>query len=112
MKKFKIEFLHIDGDTREVIIEAYDIEKAKLRFEVNWGLEMKIKNIKLIEEDEKKIVAIDGKAYTKDQLVRMNFLFIGGQWHGSIAKTINGIEIKNLSMTEVLNIGRNNKSSK
>ena len=66
MKKFKIEFLHIDGDTREVIIEAYDIEKAKLRFEVNWGLEMKIKNIKLIEEDEKKIVAIDGKAYTKD----------------------------------------------
>jgi hypothetical protein len=55
---------------------------------------------------EEKIVAVDGKTYTKDKLFRMNFLFIGGELHGSEAKTINGIEIKDLSLSEVLNIGK------
>jgi hypothetical protein len=59
-----------------------------------------------MREEEEKVPAIDGKVYTKDQLFRMNFLFIGGEFHGSEAKTINGIEIKDLSLTEVLNIGK------
>ena len=46
MKKFKVEFLHTDGDNREIIIEAFNEERAKLRFECNWGLDMKILNIK------------------------------------------------------------------
>lgn len=58
--------------------------------------------------EKEKIVAVDGKMYTEDQLYRMNFLFIGGKFHGSEAKTINGIEIKDLSLTEVLNIGKIN----
>lgn len=59
-----------------------------------------------MREEEEKVLAIDGKVYTKDQLFRMNFLFIGGEFHGREAKTINGIEIKDLTMTEVLNIGK------
>jgi len=59
-----------------------------------------------MREEEEKVLAIDGKVYTKDQLFRMNFLFIGGEFHGREAKTINGIEIKDLSLTEVLNIGK------
>ena len=59
-----------------------------------------------MKEEEEKVPAIDGKVYTKDQLVRMNFLFIGGEFHGREAKTINGIEIKDLTMTQVLNIGK------
>lgn len=56
---------------------------------------------------EKTIIAADSKEYTLDKLVRMNFLYIGGEIHGSEIKTINGIEIKNLSMEKVLNIGKN-----
>ena len=46
MKKFKVNFIHTDGDNREIIIEAFNEERAKLRFGVNWGLDMKILNIK------------------------------------------------------------------
>jgi|GEM_PF-3345618 len=42
MRKFKIIFLHTDGDTREIIIDAYNKERAVGRFKVNWGLDMKI----------------------------------------------------------------------
>ena len=45
MKRFIVEFLHVDGDVRTIKIEAYDIERAKLRFIVNWGKEMKILKI-------------------------------------------------------------------
>ena len=45
MKIFIVEFLHVDGDVRTIKIEAYDIERAKLRFIVNWGKEMKILKI-------------------------------------------------------------------
>ncbi len=45
MKKFKVIFLHTDGDTREIIIEAYNIIRAKFRFEVNWAADMKIISI-------------------------------------------------------------------
>ena len=45
MKIFIIEFLHVEGDVRSIKIEAYDLERAKLRFIVNWGKEMKILKI-------------------------------------------------------------------
>ena len=45
MKKFKIQFQHTDNSNREIIIEAFNEERAKLRFEVNWGSDMKILNI-------------------------------------------------------------------
>lgn len=45
MKKFKVFFLHTDEGTREVIVEAFNEERAKLRFEVDWGSDMKILRI-------------------------------------------------------------------
>ena len=45
MKNFKITFLHTDGDTRIIIIQAFNEARARLRFEVNWGLDMKILNV-------------------------------------------------------------------
>lgn len=42
MKKFNVTFLHTDGDTRIISIEAFNEERARLRFEVNWGADMKI----------------------------------------------------------------------
>ena len=45
MKKFKITFLHTDGDTRTITIEAFNEEKARLRFFVNWASDMKILSI-------------------------------------------------------------------
>lgn len=45
MKKFKIQFQHTDNSNREIIIEAFNEERAKLRFEINWGSDMKILNI-------------------------------------------------------------------
>lgn len=42
MKKFAITFLHIDGSTRTVQIEALNIERAVGRFVVNWGTDMEI----------------------------------------------------------------------
>lgn len=45
MKKFKIQFLHTDNSNREIIIEAFNEERAKIRFEVNWGSDMRILNI-------------------------------------------------------------------
>ena len=44
MKKFIITFLHTDGDTRDLPIEAFNEERARLRFWVNWGDDMKILN--------------------------------------------------------------------
>ena len=32
MKKFKIQFQHTDNSNREIIIEAFNEERAKLRF--------------------------------------------------------------------------------
>ena len=54
MKIFIIEFLHVEGDVRSIKIEAYDIERAKLRFIVNWGKEMRILKIKLNDNRNKK----------------------------------------------------------
>ncbi len=34
MKTFKIQFLHTDNSNREITIDAFDEERAKLRFEV------------------------------------------------------------------------------
>lgn len=45
MKKFKVTFIHTDGDTRNITIEAYNKERAILRFYVNWGNEMDVLNI-------------------------------------------------------------------
>lgn len=45
MKTFKVRFLHTDGDTREVTVEAYNIIRAKFRFEVDWGRGIKILKI-------------------------------------------------------------------
>ena len=45
MKDFYITFKHIDGDKRIVKIEAYDEKRAKERFEVNWGMDMVIKDV-------------------------------------------------------------------
>lgn len=45
MKKFEISFLHTDGSTRKIVIEAFDQERAECRFEVNWGTDMKILGI-------------------------------------------------------------------
>jgi len=44
MKKFKITFLHTDGDIREITLEAFNEERAILRFYVNWSKDMKILN--------------------------------------------------------------------
>ncbi len=49
MKKFKVLFLHTDGSNREIIIEAFNSERAALRFEVNWGVDMKILNLSQIK---------------------------------------------------------------
>ena len=57
-------------------------------------------------ETNKKVTAIDGKEYTIDELCRTNFLFIGGEFHGSTIKTINGIPIEKLSLTDVFSIGK------
>ena len=42
MKEFSVTFLHTDGDTRTVEINAFNLERAKMRFEINWGADMKI----------------------------------------------------------------------
>lgn len=42
MKTFEITFLHIDGDIRAIKIDAFNEERARLRFWVNWGDDMKI----------------------------------------------------------------------
>ena len=47
MDRFKVEFLHTDGDIREVFIEAFDAERARGRFECNWGLDMKILSLEI-----------------------------------------------------------------
>jgi len=47
MKSFKVCFLHIDGSSREVLIEAFNEERARLRFEINWGSDMKITKLEL-----------------------------------------------------------------
>lgn len=49
MKKYKVSLLHTDGSNREVIIEAFNEERAALRFEVNWGSDMKILNLSKIK---------------------------------------------------------------
>ena len=49
MNNFKIEFLHTDGTVRNINIESFDKERASMRFEVNWGVEMKILNITQIQ---------------------------------------------------------------
>lgn len=45
MKKFKVTFLHTDGDTRQTIVEAFNIVRARFRFELNWGRKIKIISI-------------------------------------------------------------------
>lgn len=47
MKNFAITFLHTDGSTRKINIEAFDEERARLRFRVNWGHDMKIIRVEL-----------------------------------------------------------------
>ena len=46
MNTYEITFLHTDGTTRTVEIEAYNEERAKIRFHVNWDKEMQIINVK------------------------------------------------------------------
>jgi len=46
MNTYEITFLHTDGTTRTVEIEAYSEERARMRFHVNWYKEMKIINVK------------------------------------------------------------------
>lgn len=53
MKKFNVTFLHIDGTTRTVTIEAYNRERAALRFAVNWGADMEILTITPQNNDSK-----------------------------------------------------------
>ncbi len=45
MKNFKVTFKHIDGSIRTVSIQAFNKERAILRFEVNWGNDMKITDV-------------------------------------------------------------------
>lgn len=45
MKNFIVKFLHTDGSIREVKIQGFNEERARLRFLVNWGEDMKILNI-------------------------------------------------------------------
>ena len=45
MKKWKVDFKHTDGSKRTVDIEAFDKNRAKARFKVNWGNDMKILKI-------------------------------------------------------------------
>ena len=45
-KTFEIEFLHTDGDIRFINMQAYNEERARMRFYVNWDKEMKILNVK------------------------------------------------------------------
>jgi len=49
-------------------------------------------------KDDFKIQAIDGKTYTRDELLRTNFIMVGGEWHGN---TIPTEKYKNL--TDFLN---------
>jgi len=46
MNNYEITFLHTDGTTRIVEIEAYNEERARMRFHVNWDKEMKIITVK------------------------------------------------------------------
>jgi hypothetical protein len=48
-KQYNVNFLHTDGTIRDVKIEAFDIKRAKLKFEVNWGLDMEIIDITYIK---------------------------------------------------------------
>ncbi len=48
MKTFKVTYLHTDGFKRKAYIQAYNKERAKGRFEVNWGLDMKILSIEKV----------------------------------------------------------------
>ena len=42
MNTYEIKFSHTDGTIRTVKIEAYNEERARMRFHVNWDKEMKI----------------------------------------------------------------------
>ncbi len=44
-KEFLVKFLHTDGDIRTLKTKAFDLERAKLTFQVNWCKNMKILNI-------------------------------------------------------------------
>ena len=46
MNTYEITFLHTDGTTRTVEIEAYNEERARMCFHVNWDKEMKIITVK------------------------------------------------------------------
>ena len=45
LKEFLVKFLHTDGDIRTLKMNAFDLENARGRFEVNWCKDMKILNI-------------------------------------------------------------------
>lgn len=45
IKEFLVKFLHTDGDIRIIKINAFDLERAKLNFAVNWCKDMKILSI-------------------------------------------------------------------
>ena len=49
MKTFEITFLHTDGDIRKHKLQAFDLNRAELRFQVNWGDDMKILKIVLAD---------------------------------------------------------------
>ena len=42
MKTFAITFIHISGEERTAFIEAFDEERARGRFQVNFGWDMPI----------------------------------------------------------------------
>jgi len=44
-KEFLVKFLHTDGSIRTLKINAFDSERAKLIFQVNWCDKMKLLNI-------------------------------------------------------------------
>lgn len=58
--------------------------------------------------EEEKITAMDGKQYTEEELLRTNFLIVGGICHGGgIIKTMNGVNVEKMSLEEFLNVGKN-----
>ena len=67
LKEFLVKFLHTDGDIRTLKMNAFDLENARGRFEVNWCKDMKILNIiqnKSINVEKREIDI----SYSKDKM--------------------------------------------
>lgn len=65
-KKFKIKFRHISNEIRTHVIEAFNAERAKIRFEVNFGTDMKILEIKEIDAIKNFIGNLEDKLILSD----------------------------------------------